>query len=124
MSEEAYGKIRIKKTNFDIQGDRHDSDLVLNYSPIEKLSLIFRIYKVSTAASKAELFSQTGCVTQLRDASNRGHVTDSANSDCERFVRTIMAGETYTFIEALHTWSLIKSRFLNDEGDYIYFQVH
>lgn len=72
----------------------------LNFNQINLGSLHLQVYEDASFAANVDLLMQLGYLIHLCDSSCRCHILDLISKRVKRVVRSVMAIELYTFIEA------------------------
>ena len=101
VTDSTFGAGSIKELNKAIKYVLSTRNIGLSYPKLDTNSLHLRTYAEASFASNHDLTSQLGYLVLLCDKKNRCHILSYKSCKSRRVVRSIMAGETFAFTDAL-----------------------
>ena len=87
---------------------QNSKGMVLKHHKLEMDSLHIRVYSDASFASNEYNSSQLGCIIVLADGNNNLYVLSYCSKKQKRIVRSIMAGEVFSFSAAFDQSSTIR----------------
>lgn len=108
VGEKTYGRATVKSYNDIVDRAKTNRDRVLMYKPLESSTLRIGGYADAAFATNADHSSQIGYIILLCDASSNAHVLSFSSHNSRLVVRSVTAGEVFTFTAYLDEASILR----------------